>query len=224
MELSFRLTWQQLLWPAATAPAPARAISSVLGLTLRLFKRLPSPNPFPPCSGTSLSYGARAPAQKWQQPFLGKLCPACKGCGFGQVAVLGPRKGAAGTGSDTVPLEPGLNSCPASPGGYPGLFCRCPATCQARLCLVLLQSGLRPLSQHGAALGALARCQALRPGLLCPLGCQHLQNGVSYSCEIRQISMPWATRDAKAGGPSPPGATKASGEGQPQHQIHQLWS
>lgn len=94
--------------------------------------------------------------------FLGKPCPALKGCRFGQVAVLG----LAGTGSDTLPMEPELNSCPASPGGYPELFCGCPATCQACLCLVLLQSGLQPLSQYGA----LARCQSLRRELLCPFG------------------------------------------------------
>lgn len=125
-----------------------------------IHKPLPSPDPFPPSSVKSLSSAARTPAQKWQ-PSLATL-PRSQRLWVWPGRCTGPRKGAAGTGSDTVPTEPGLNSCPASPGGHPGLFCRCPGTCQACLCLVLLQPGLRPLSQCGAALGALARSQAWR--------------------------------------------------------------
>lgn len=147
VQLSFRLTWQQ---PACSG-APAQAISSIPRHILELFtspyhpRSLPTPHcELSPVQPEHLLGDGSLP---WQ------TLPSSQRLWVWPGRCAGPRKGAAGTGSDTVPTEPGLNSCPASPGGHPGLFCGCPGTCQDCLCLVLLQSGLRPLSQCGAALG-----------------------------------------------------------------------
>lgn len=111
--------------------------------------------------------------------FLGRqLCPALR-LGFGQVAVLGAEEGAAAIGSDTLPTEPGLNSCPARPGGYPGspVDAQLPAGPAFVLPFCNLDSG--PDSQCEAALRGLAQCRAPGRGLPCPWDAQ---GGSSYSC------------------------------------------
>lgn len=106
-------------------------------LVLELFKRscchripfLPSLSPSPP---SSLKFPffpqSQSTCLEMAAAFLGtKLCAAFSGCGLGQVGVLGPEEGAAGIGSESLPTQPGFNSCPARPGGHPGLSCGCPA-------------------------------------------------------------------------------------------------
>lgn len=128
--------------------------------------------------------------------FLGKkLCPALSGCGFGQVGELGPEEGAAGIGSETLPMEPGLNSCPARPAGIrallwmPGCPLGLPLSCpsavwpQAPTHSVELPLGVWP----GASTGE-------RSAL--PLRCPCPQGGDSYSCEKRQASVPRAMVEA----------------------------
>lgn len=105
--------------------------------------------------------------------------PSSLRLGFGQVAVLGTEEGAAAIGSDTLPTEPGLNSCPARPGGYPGspVDAQLPAGPGFVLPFCNLDSG--PDSQCEAALRGLARCRVPGRGLPCPWDAQ---GESSYSC------------------------------------------
>ena len=129
--------------------------------------------------------------------FLGKkLCPALSGCGLGQVGAPGPEEGAAVIGSESLPMEPGFNSCPARPGGHPGLFCGCLGARWACLCLVLLQSGLRPqFAVWGCPQGS-GQVPGTGERPAPPLGCPRPQGGDSYSCEERQTSVPRGTMEA----------------------------
>ena len=82
--------------------------------------------------------------------------------------MLGAKEGAAAIGSDTLPTEPGLNSCPARPGGYPGSLVDAQLSAGLAFVLSFCNLDLGPDSQCEAALKGLARCRALGRGLPCP--------------------------------------------------------
>lgn len=101
VQLSFRLTWQQLVCPGA----PAHAISSIPRHILELFT---SPyHPRIPSQLCEVSFQCSQNTCSEMAAFLGKLCPALKGCGFGQVAVLGPGRELLGLAQILCPQSQG---------------------------------------------------------------------------------------------------------------------
>lgn len=201
---SIKLTWQHLGFPGPSVQpisypkSPGWFWSHSQGC--HRIPSLPSPSlpPSPPSSLKSPSFlQSQSTCLEMAAAFLGKkLCPALSGCGLGQVGAPGPEEGAAVIGSESLPMEPGFNSCPARPGGHPGLFCGCLGARWACLCLVLLQSGLRPqFAVWGCPQGS-GQVPGTGERPAPPLGCPRPQGGDSYSCEERQTSVPRGTMEA----------------------------
>lgn len=102
VQLSFRLTWQQLVCPVHL-PKPFLLSPGIFWSNSKA-PTIPRSLPTLLCQ---VSFQCSQNTCSEMAAFLGKLCPALKGCGFGQVAVLGPGRELLGLAQILCPRSQG---------------------------------------------------------------------------------------------------------------------